>query len=62
MNTDGVILNKWFKTCVRYKLLAAADINGFIPAACHTVNRDEISDEGAAGTVNLDYFLYWVKE
>ena len=24
--------------------------------------RDEISEEGAAGTVDGDYFLYWVKE
>ena len=38
------------------------DINGYIPVACHTVVRDEISDEGAAGTVDGDYFLYWVKE
>ena len=26
------------------------------------MTRDEISDEGAAGTVDGDYFLYWVKE
>ena len=43
-------------------MIAAADINGFIPAACHTVLRDELSDEGAAGTVDAEYFLYWVKE
>ena len=30
--------------------------------ACHTVQRDEPLDEGAAGTVDGDYFLYWVKE
>ena len=36
-------------------------MNGFIPSACHTVERDEVSDEGAAGTVDADYFLYWVK-
>ena len=36
-------------------------MNRFIPAACHTVVLDEISDEGAAGTVDADYFVYWVK-
>ena len=42
-------------------MIAAADINGFIPCACHTVLRDDISDEGAAGTVDGEYFLYWVR-
>ena len=41
-------------------MLAAADINGFIPSACHTVLRNELSDEGAAGTVDSAYFLHWV--
>ena len=61
-NTDGVRLKAWFENVARYTLIAAADMNGFIPAACHTVRRDEISDEGAAGTVDGEYFLYWVKE
>ena len=60
-NTDGVVVNEWFESCARYTLIAASDINGFIPAACHTVQRDEISDEGAAGTVDGEYFLYWVQ-
>ena len=42
--------------------MAAADIRGFIVSACHTVLRDQISEEGAAGTVDGDYFLYWIKE
>ena len=53
--------HEWFQSVVRYTLIAAADINGFIVSACHTVLRDTISDEGAAGTVDGDYFLYWVK-
>ena len=61
-NTQGVRTKAWFDNVARYTLIAAADINGFIPAACHTVRRDEISDEGAAGTVDAEYFLYWVKE
>ena len=47
---------------VRYTLIAAADIHGFMTSACHTVLRDEISEEGAAETVDSDYFLYWVNE
>jgi len=50
------------ESVVRYTLIAAANINGFIPSACHTVLRDQISEEGAAGTVDSDYFLYWVKK
>ena len=60
-NMDGGVLNEWFQSCVQYTLLAAADVNGFIPAACHTVVRDEISDKGAAGTVDGEYFIYWIK-
>lgn len=56
-------LKVWHKNCVRYTMLAAADINGFIPSACDTVMRDiGNSDEGAAGTVDEKYFLKWVKE
>ena len=43
-------------------MLAAADVNGFIPAVCHTVLRDEIPDEGVDGTVDGTYFLHWIKE
>ena len=60
-NSGGVKVKEWYANVVRYSLLAAADVNGFIPAACHTVRRDEISDEGAAGTVDAEYFLDWVK-
>ena len=61
-NTGGVTMKAWFENVARYTLLAAADVNGFIPAACHTVLRDEILDEGAAGTVDGTYFLHWIKE
>ena len=61
-NLGGVTVKAWFENVARYTLIAAADINGFIPSACHTVLRDELSDEGAAGTVDGDYFLKWVKE
>ena len=42
--------------------MAAADINGFIVSSCHTVPQNVISDEGAAGTVDSEYFLSWVKD
>ena len=35
--------------------LAAADVNGFIPIACHAVRRDELSEEGVVGTVDGEY-------
>ena len=38
------------------------DISGFVPSVYHMVMQDELSDEGAAGTVDGHYFLYWVKE
>ena len=60
-NCETLLTHEWFQSVVRYTLIAAADINGFIVSACHTVLRDTISEEGAAGTVDGDYFLYWVK-
>lgn len=44
-NTYGAVTNEWFDSCICYTLISAADINGFIPAACYTVVRDEISDD-----------------
>ena len=42
-------------------MIAAADINGFVPFCCHLVDRSVLSEEGAAGTVDAGYFLWWVK-
>ena len=61
-NGAGLVLNSWYRYEVRYTLIAAADINGFIEPACLTVDRDEISQEGAAGTVNREFYTMWVKE
>ena len=60
-NCDSMVSHEWFQNVVRYTLIGAADINGFIVSACHTVLRDQISEEGAAGTVDGDYFLYWIR-
>ena len=46
---------------IHYTLITDADIDRCIPGACHTVVRDDILDEGGAGMVDGDYFLYWVK-
>ena len=57
---DGAVMNKWFDSCIHYTLIAAADTNGFISVACHVVIRDDISDEGVAGTMDGEQFLYWM--
>ena len=53
--------NEWFRSCVRYTMMGAADINGFIPGACQCVLRNETSDEGAAGTVDTAFFKNGLK-
>ena len=55
-NAGGVIVRAWFENVAIYTLTAVIDVNEFIPAACHTVLRDEISDEGAARTVDGNHF------
>ena len=42
-------------------MIAALDINGFVIPTIDCVMRDEISSEGAAGTVNACYFEDWVE-
>ena len=39
-----------------------AHIEGFVQETCDTVFRDELLDEGAAGTVDRAYFIKWVKD
>ena len=55
-------MRRWFKSEVRYTLIGVADVNGFIESACQTYIRDEISDEGAAGTVTREIFEDWVEK
>jgi len=62
-NSSGLKIKQWYKNIVRYTLIAVADIlKRFIDCACKTVHRNEISNEGAAGTVDMAYFARWVKE
>ncbi|KAH9132187.1 hypothetical protein AeRB84_021313 [Aphanomyces euteiches] len=47
----------------RFTVLAAADINGFVPEACQLVQRKANFDdlESAHGTVDTEGFLFWTK-
>ena len=38
INGGGVVSRQYYKNVVRYTLIAAADINGFIESACQTVD------------------------
>jgi len=59
--SGGIALRKWFKNTIRYTMIAALDIEGFIPSTIELVRRNEISDEGAAGTVDAIHFEEWVE-
>ena len=43
-------------------MIGAADVNGFIASACETYLRDEISNEGAAGTVKREIFEEYIEK
>ena len=60
-SSSGVAVKRWFNNDVRYTMIAALDINGFIPSTIDCVKRNEISSEGAAGTVDGSYFEDWVE-
>ena len=61
-NGGGLKLKQWFKTIARYTMIGVVDVNGFIDAACATNLREDLSDEGAAGTVTREKFEEWVEE
>ena len=60
-NSGGLVMRRWFRVNIRYTLIAAMDIDGFIPSTLEIVRRDEISDEGAAGTIDSTHFESWVE-
>mmetsp|Transcript_5987 Transcript_5987/g.9075 ORF Transcript_5987/g.9075 Transcript_5987/m.9075 type:complete len:119 (-) Transcript_5987:228-584(-) len=35
-NSGGIALRRWFKNTIRYTMIAALDINGFIPSTIET--------------------------
>ena len=57
----GVKLDRWFKNTARYTMIIGCDTDGFITETCQLIHRNEISDEGAAGTVDRDAFKEWVR-
>ena len=61
-NSGGLKVDEWFKNTIRYTLIGVADINGFVDDACRVFPRNEISDEGAAGTVKREDFENWVEQ
>ena len=60
-NSGGVKLNRWFKATTRYTMIIGCDVDGFITKTCQLFHRDELSDEGVAGTVDRLAFKGWVK-
>ena len=43
-------------------MIIGADIEGFVSSTCMIVRRDDISNEGASGTVNREDFVEWVRD
>ena len=61
LNSGGVKLERWFRQEARYTMIAGFNVDGFVMSTIECVMRDEISQEGAAGTVNADHFEDWVE-
>ena len=60
-NAGGLLVNRWFREDIRYTLIAAVDINGFVQEACYNYYRNEGLREGASGTVGREDFELWVE-
>ena len=60
--SDGIAIKRWFKDTMRYTLIASMNIDGFIPSTLKVFPRNNISTEGAAGTVGGEEFEEWVSE
>ena len=58
-NKGGVALRRWFKNSVRYTMIAAMDINGFITSSIDCVKRGESEED--QNTVDSSYFESWVE-
>lgn len=57
---QDLILRRYFDDPVRYTCIAACNMGGFMVDCCEVFLRNEISSEGAAGTVDRDKFALWV--
>ena len=61
-NSGGIALKKWFCNEVRYTMIAGFNIDGFVNATIGIYEREETSNEGAAGTVDRSDFVECVEE
>jgi transposase len=61
-NVGGLGVRRWFNDNVNYSMIAAMNWKGFIDSTIKLTRRDEISEEGAAGTVNALVFQNWVRD
>ena len=61
-NSGGVALRKWFKKEVRYTMIGGFNVNGFLKSSIGIFPRDEVSADGAAGTVDSDTFKAWLRD
>ena len=60
-NSGGIALRRWYRQEINYTMIAAMNIDGFVDETVNLYLRDEISEEGAAGTVDEKTFLHWVR-
>ena len=61
-NSGGVPIKRWFANDVRYTMIAGFNLDGFVESTVGIYMRDETSNEGAAGTVDRNAFIDWVRE
>ena len=61
-NSGGIALRNCFRNECRYTMIAGFNVHGFVDATIGIYPRDEISNEGAAGTVDRDGFIEWVND
>ena len=59
-NSGGVALRRWYYKEINYIMITAMNIDGLVDETVNLYLRDEISEEGAAGTVDGKTFLNWV--
>ena len=59
-NSGGVALRRWYCKEINYIMITAMNIDGLVDETVNLYLRDEISEEGAAGTVDGKTFLNWV--
>ena len=60
-NSGGIPIKRWFCHEIRYTMIAGFNIDGFVDSTVELFMRDEISNEGAAGTVDREMFVEWVR-